>query len=356
METAGSFDAGLATTLLFASAILYFIVRKLTASLNPPFVALELASTPKHAANVLLEWQRNQKVPFAIIACFCDALLVFFYFAACLWLVLMVHREGKVLGSLSYLVALGIAFAALANWVEDGALVVTLVRGRASESLVALARWFGWIKYSAMAMTIVYFIFRGEVWVFERLKDYVRPHPRTTIGLLGVVTLATTFLIGRRLTLLSRDRPPLLALQFACDRLAARDVLEKWGSRRREAAFTLALDSLLAVLYGVTFATLFESIVLHWNAGHSKSVVDAAAFMAWVAIVAAAFHIGQNLGAFIAAVRGSMGWWVSLMRRVGWMRYLLLLEIGLYFIVVLVDYEAHKLTQFVIWIATLVRK
>ncbi|HUP61277.1 MAG TPA: hypothetical protein VNA69_12740 [Thermoanaerobaculia bacterium] len=334
---------------MIAAAIGYLIVGRAGARLRPRLVAMELASTLRHASNVLLEWQQGRQMGRAIITVALDMIHVVVYAVALVTLLVAIGRpEGipPAIYATNALVMLGVAFAALANWAEDILMLVMLGTRKAYSFAVFWTRFLGWCKYALMALLLVYLIFRGEVYLYEFLNAVIKRGHWMTIAWLTATMVLLAFLVARRLSMFSQQHAPLLSLQLARDRLTAKTILEQWGRRgRRNAAITLGLQSLFALLYGITLAILCRRIEFQ-----NESLQMTAGAMAWLAIIAASFHVAQNLGAFIAVNRGDMGWWVGVMRRVGRMRIALLGLVGFYFVALAVYGEWTVLAGIARWV------
>ncbi|HEX7192966.1 MAG TPA: hypothetical protein VF381_15460, partial [Thermoanaerobaculia bacterium] len=150
------------------------------------------------------------------------------------------------------------------------------------------------------------------------------------------------------LSIFSETHPPVLSLLLAPDRLMAKGVLERWGVKgRRCAERTLFLESVLALLYGLTLPTICREV--HVTAPGLQKTAE---IMAWVAIIAASCHIAQNIGALIAVNRGDIGWWLGWMRRVGKVRIALASAVALYFVALLLRLEWTKVMAAKTWITS----
>jgi hypothetical protein len=329
------------------TVIIYAALTKLRKPLRPPYIAFELASEAKHAFNILVEWRRRDMNSRAFVAVIVDAVLVPCYLLATEALLYSIldlsHAAGIVWTTIGFMFA--VFLAAMANWAADLILLVELMRGK--PWMATAARICGKFKYIAMATTLLYIIFRGEVYVYGHVHTMVHPaHWRTMVWTVGG-TLILAFFVYRRLASFSQRYPTLLSLQLAPDRLTAKGILERWGLRgRRSAGITLLLQSGLALLLGVILATACR------NTDVGLEVIQkAGGAIAWLALITAACHLGQNLGAFIAVSRGEMGWWVDMMRRIGKVRIILTALVALYFVVLIVGYEAMTVTRWGRWVS-----
>jgi hypothetical protein len=315
---------------LVATALVYLAIGRIIRPLVTPFVAFELASTSNHAKRVLMTWQDAKQIRRVLCAIVLETLLIPLYVVTAWKLMMAVNDEQHpVVGVLNVFVATAMTLAGLAHFVENIGLVVTLTIG-ARPAIVFFTRFLGWFKYTVMALTTVWLIFQAEAYLYVWLGKQQSGHK---LGWLLAAMVIVGLLVARQLTRLSRNRPSLLALQFAPSRLAAKDILEQWGSAGRAmAARALLLESALAVLYGLTLAVTCERI--------DPPVFDGAAvYIGWLMLTAAACHLAQNVGAYVAVRRRTMGWWVGMMRRVGRLRLALLGVTALYFLCLLVWVE-----------------
>lgn len=319
-------------TFLLATAVVYFTIGRVIRPLVPPFVAFELASTPAHAKRARMAWQDAKQTRRAYLAMVLEILLIPLYVITASLLASLVADNGHlVVGLLNSMVAAAVAFVGLAHFAENAGLAFTLAIG-VRPLVVFVTRVLGKFKYTIMALTVVWVIFETEAYLYVSLR---RQQGVNTLVLLIAATLLVGFLAARQLTMLSRERPSLLTLQFAPSRLAAKDVLERWGRKGRKAAErALLLESLLALLYGLMVATLCERVEIAERRFGSMAV-----YLAWVILTAAACHLAQNLGAYVALRRQAMGWWVGTMRRIGRIRLLLLGAVAAYFICLLISIE-----------------
>ena len=339
--------------LALGAGIFALAIGQLNKSLVPQFRSLQHASSERHARNVLMEWQAGKQVGLAIAAAMLDAICILLLLTAVevLLIPMLVSTEPTQVPNqesveaialalnwlLNFLVMAGLGFAIFANFLADGAILIMLAKGKTYGLLVGLVRITGWFKYGMMAIAFVYLIFRGELYLYRFLSATIEDHHWKTIGVLSAAMVLLAFLVARRLTVFSQQHPPLLALQLASDRLMAKGILARWGKRgRASAARTLGLQIGLALLYGVTIATLCREVGEHIEAEGLKTTAQA---MAWLVIIAAACHVGQNLGALAAVYRGDMGWWVGPMRRTGKVRMFFLALVAAYFIGLLIRLE-----------------
>lgn len=317
---------------LLATAVFYFIISRVIKPLEPPFVAFELASTPTHAKRARMAWQDAGQMRRAYTAIFLETLFIPLYFNATLHVArAFMNEDNPVVLRLNIAVVLAIGLAGLLHLAANIGMVVTLAIG-AKASVVLMTRILGRIKYTIMALTVVAVIFEAVAGLYVWMG---RQHNAYTLPGLIAATILVGLVVAHRLTRLSRNRPPLFALQFAPSRLAAKDVLERWGERgRKSAERALLLESVLAVLYGLTLATICQRHRVDEPLLHR-----AAEYLAWVMLTAASCHIAQNIGAYVALRRGAMGWWVGTMRRLGRVRLLLLAAVATYFICIVVRAE-----------------
>lgn len=326
--------------------VMYLIIGWLRKPLRPAFIALELASTEKNVTNVLIQWKQND-VQRAMGTVVIDMIVVFLYLVAgeVLLFALLPEKSPSGIVWTHGAIMFGVAFIAAANWAEDVLLLITLMRTKPGGRAFA-TRVLGWFKFTMLAVGVLYLIFRGELYLFDMLDGIVRPGHWKTISWLSAATLLLAFLVARRLTTFSQQYPPLLSLQLASDRLNAKGILERWGKRgRRQAGITLALQSALALLYGVTLATLCRKVGVD-----EPALQTAGRGAAWLMIIAASCHFAQNLGAFIAVQRGQIDWWVDAMRRLGKARILLLGLVGLYGVALLIWVEWRALYSAAAWL------
>jgi hypothetical protein len=333
---------------LFAVVVvMYLIIAWLRKPLRPSFIALELASSEKHATNVLILWKPNdfQRAMATVVI---DMIVVLVYLVAAELLLLALLPENSPSGIVwtHGVMIFAVALIATANWVEDILLLITLLRTKSGGRAFA-TRVLGWFKFTMVAVGVLYLIFRAEHYLFSKLDEIVKPGHWKLISWLSAAMLLLAFLVARRMATFSRQYPPLLSLQLASDRLNAKGILERWGKRgRREAGITLVLQSALALLYGITLATLCR------KAGDAEPALrNAGRGAAWLVIVAASCHFAQNLGAFIAVQRGQMDWWVDAMRRLGKARMILLGLVGLYGVALLIRVEWGALNSAAAWLA-----
>jgi hypothetical protein len=326
--------------------VIYLIIARLRKALRPPFIALELASSEKHATNVLMQWKPNG-VQRAMATVFIDIVVVLVYLAAGELLLFALQPENSPSGIVwtHGVMMIGVALIAVANGVENILLLITLIRTKPGGRAFA-TRVLGWFKFTMVAVGVLYLIFRGEVHLFEKLDGIVRSGDWEPIWWLSAAILLLAFVVTRRLAVFSQQYPPLLSLQLASDRLNAKGILERWGKRgRRQAGITLVLQSALALLYGITLATLCRRISVD-----EPVLQKAGRCAAWLVIIAASCHFAQNLGAFIAVQRGQMDWWVDAMRRLGKARMYLLGLVGLYAVALLVWVEWGALNSAAAWL------
>jgi|SRR5688572_2255174 len=322
----------LAIKWLLATAVLYFVISRVIRPLAPPFVALELASTPTHAKRVRMAWQDAGQIWRAYTAILLETLLIPFYFFATLHVArAFMNEDHQVVLNMNVIVVIAMLVAAVMHLAENIGLVVTLMIG-ARAPVVWLTRILGRIKYTIIALTVVWVIFQI---VFSIYMWLGKPHRVNTLAWLIAATVVVGLLVMRRLTMLSRNYPPLFALQFAPSRLAAKDVLERWGQRgRKSAERALLLESLLAVLYGLTLATICQR-----HRVDQQLLNRTAEYLGWVMLAAASCHIAQNVGAYVALRREAMGWWVGTMQRLGRLRLFLLGVVATYFVSLLIRAE-----------------
>lgn len=321
---------------LGATALVYLILSRVIRPLVPPFVAFELASTPTHAKRVRMAWQDEKHIGRAFLAVGLETVLIPLYVTTA-WKLAVAVMDGDhpVVRALNFTVVVAVWFVGFAHFAENIGLVVTLVIG-ARNLVVFVTRVLGWIKYTIMALTVVWMIFEAEVYLYVWLG---KERAVNTLAWLIAATAVIGFLVARQLTMLSREHPSLLALQFAPSRLAAKDILERWGRKgRKTAERALLLESGLAVLYGVTLAALCERVRIG-----GPFLSRAAVYLAWVMLTAAACHLAQNVGAYVALRRHAMGWWAGTMRRLGHIRLLLLGLVITYFICLLIRLEWYAL-------------
>lgn len=345
-------------------AVFYLVIIQARRPLQPPFVAMELASSAGHAKRARQEWADAKRIRGAVWTIFFDGILVVPLYLGVAWRLAWsaIDPKDELTLGLNLIVYGFFVVAAVANWLEDFGLLLTLWRETPSAAVVLVTRLLARAKYTIFALTVVYVMFRVVVYLFGHLRTLVGNHPRSTLGWLVAATAILAFLVARRVTRLSRSHPPLLALQLASDRLSAMAVLERWGAKgRRGAQATLILESLLAVLFGLTLATICErmGVLEGWlkpEAGYLPFIKGLATSMAWLTLIAAACHLAQNIGALVAVRSNGMGWWVGPQRRVGKLRLLLLGIVALYFVVILISVEVRLIGPLGRWIAGLAPK
>ena len=321
--------------------VLYAVVWKLARKLDPPFVRMELASKQEHASNVLNEWKTRGLVSTALAVAVLDVFLAGSYVVGIVAVLvgLFAQHTAEAIAGINVMAIAAIIVAGLGNFIGDIFLFIMIARGRTYEFLVTVTRTFGRFRYTTMALTVVYFVFRGEIYFYDELRGMIGLQDRKTIGSLAAVTLILSFFVLRLLTRFSAHHRPLLSLLLAPDRVSAQGVLDRWGTKgRHDAKVILLLEVVLAVLYGVTLAT-----VCHQDLCNIENYEWIAESFAWVAIAAASFHVAQNFGGLVALKRGEMGWWVHWTRRVGRVRIGLAWSLGLYFVALLVLGEWHIL-------------
>lgn len=342
-----------------AAVALYIVIRELSRPLQPMFVSMELASHIG-AKRGLKKWQDAGMIRRALGVIALDVAFVLLYVRGA-WLLTIATIEsthGVVMLTLAWLVLRAIWAAAIVNLLEDLGLLITLLGSKVREDVVVATRVLGWIKYTIFALTVVYVMFRVEVYLFGHLRTLVADHPRHTIGSLVAATVIVAFLVARRVVHLSRNHRPLLSLQLAPNQLAAKGVLERWGTTGRgNAKAALILESVLALLYGLALATICERLGFldHWlwpQAGKPWIKVSAA-YAAWLTLIAAACHLAQNLGAYVAVRTSTMGWWVGAMRYAGRLRLTLLSVVLVYFALILVSVESRLLVRLGEWLSGL---
>jgi hypothetical protein len=317
--------------------IVYLIVNRILRPLTPALVNLEFATVPKQANAIREQWQDGHQIGFAVAAILMQNLLLIpLYSLTAVLLAYVFKPEGRVMEFLNWTLVLLVILVAAAHFLENAALLVTLIF-RARDTVVFGTRKLAWFKYTVAALAMLYATFRGEAYLYV-LLGHREPF---IVAVLVVMTVAAGFVTARQLTLLSRDYPPLLALQLAPSRLAAKDILERWGHQgRARAGRALLLQTLFAVLCGLTLATFCARVHLH------ATVLDKIAqSFGWAVLAAAACHVAQNVGAFVAVRRRDMGWWVDSMRALGRARLVLLGVTALYFIALLIGWEWLKIVD-----------
>jgi hypothetical protein len=311
--------------LVLTTLVVYAIIMRLARRLSPPLVALRFALSPPQAKRVLTAWTDANLTGRAIAVLLLEAafLVPLLLITAITLAITSDDPVRPALGYANVIVLFAVLVAGLANYVEIICLLVTTL-SRPRTVVVFVTRLLAWAKNTILAFAAVYAIFRAQVYLYVRLGQQEWQY---TFAALLVATALVAFIVARRLTAFSATYPPLLALQLAPSRLAAKDVLERWGEKgRRAARHVVLLQSLLAVLYGMMLAGLFERVDVRY-----EGVQKAAAYLGWFMLIASACHVAQNLGAYVALRLNAMGWWVNVMRRLGWMRMTLLAFAAAYF-------------------------
>ncbi len=312
--------------------VAWLVISRIRRTLDPPFAALEFASNPKDAKRVLTAWTDAKRRLRVLVTIAIEFFILIPLYVTAAWTLAAAGEDPnhEVITAASYFVAFAVTAAALAHYVESFSIAVTLIAR--APMLVFATRILGWIKYTILALAAVYAIFRAEAYLFLKLGD--QKWSNLLSGLV-VGTLLIALFAFHASTRLSKSYPPLVALQLAPSRLAAKDILERWGAKgRRIAGRALLLQCAMAVLYGLTLAEIFKRVEVP-----APTLDKFAAYLSWLMLIAAACHVAQNLGAFVAVRRRAMGWWVTPMRRLGRVRMALLaLALG-YSIALLVRVE-----------------
>ena len=317
-----------------ATVVAYAVGRVFLRPLSPPFVALELAASQNHAKRVCALWQEKNYNRRALggLAVGLFALIPLYTVTAFLLIEPYIDKKMVAVKILGYILLIAVVFAAIAHAVENVLLAVTLIT-RPRATVVFATRMLAWFKYMVLALSVLYALLRGESSLYARIGS----QGSTGLAVLVALTVAVAFHAAQRMTTLSRDHPPLLALQLAPSRLAAKAVMEHWGKKgRRAAEKALLFQSIFAVLYGVALAAIFEAVNLRWT-----PPVRIADYFPAAMLAAAACHLAQNVGAYIALFRREMGWWVGSMRVLGRLRIALLAVAALYLGVLLIRAEAN---------------
>lgn len=320
--------------LLGITLLVYLFVRQIGRPLRPSFATLEFAATPVSAKRALLTWEEAGTKSRALWMIGFESFLLIPLYVITAFTLADAAETAKIPGGSGDVWVLAAVFlAALLNYAENVCLTLTLM-SKARESLVFVTRWLAWSKSTILALTVVYTFIRVEMYLDARLGQQGWQY---TLPVLVVATLIMAFVVGRRLTALSASYPPLLALQLAPSRLAAKDVLERWGDKGRKfAQRTLLLQAAFAILYGLTLAGMCDLVNVK-----VPLLQNLAGYLSWFMLIAGGCHVGQNLGAYMALRLRGMGWWVDVMRRLGWARMTIHSLAGGYFVVLLLRREWH---------------
>jgi hypothetical protein len=310
-------------------AVVFIVGRLIRSTLKPRFGRLEFATSKVEATRTIGEWVDGFMLWRAYAAIIADFPLIATYVWAAWGLMRLSYDQAETL----HTVWLHIGFfaltvvAAMANVVENVTLLYALFVQRGTMFLwVTLVT--AWTKYSLLSLTLVYVIFNFEAYLLSKVESQVPA--------LVALTLFAALLFARRATQLSRQKPPLLMLQLAPDRVAAKDLLERWGqSGRTLASAALWHDSLFAVLYGLTLAAICKGVTID---GAPRLQTWARNF-AWVILIGAACHIAQNIGALVAIRMRTIGWWVTPMRFFGRLRLIILSAGAVFFVALLIRFE-----------------
>jgi hypothetical protein len=322
---------------LIAAGIAYVIIIALRSRLKPGFTKLELAKDSDEADRVMRKWKAAGTTGWAVATLLIDVLL----FIPCYcWLAFtvtvgIVGATGAKGLENTIWIAFGLTIlAAIGNIVQDALQFVTVITGKARA--VFISRPLAWVKLGVLVTWVVIIILWSMRWTRVH-QQQVAADPLVVLAALITATLIVAAVFANYATTLSRNKPSLLAFLLAPNRIAAKDVLERWGtSGRRTASIALLLDALLALLYGLTVATLCATVADRID---NLTLADLARYAEKGIILAAALHLAQNLGALIAVRRKVAGWWIDTMRRLGWARLMILGLVACFFIVLLIRAE-----------------
>lgn len=315
------------------TTVIYLGIVLVRRTLDPPFGRLAFASTKSHADRVLAAWKERKTKGRTFLIVAVENLLLIPLYVTTTWMLgtALDDLSRPVLSKVNTGAMITMVVAALAHFAQNLCILVTLLL-QARKLMVFLTSAFGWIKNTSLALSVVYIIFRIELYLSTQLKAQETPY---TLASLIVSTLVVALLMARRQTALSRAHPPLLALQLAPSRFAAKDVFERWGEKgRKDAHSALLLQSLFAVLYGLTLAVICDRVDVA-----QPELQMVRGYVGWIMLIAATCHVAQNLGAYAALRLRSMGWWGAPMRRLGWVRIGLLVLGTAYFVILLIRRE-----------------
>lgn len=326
---------------LASTTIVYAVIVLIRRRLKPAFVKLAFASTQTQASRIVTAWEESGTKSYAIGVVLIEMFLLIPLYAWTVGDLALRETESMPVIIAQIIAVLAALLTAVFHFVRNVLLLWRLL-APTPPIVTFLTLVLAWITNTLLALLVLCGIFRAEVYVYDKLGSEGWDYP--LVGLV-LITVLLGLTVAARQTALSRAHPPLLALQLAPSRLAAKDILERWGERGRKAAErTLLLQCVLAIFYGVTLAVISERLPPPWSDRYqlAKSVV-------WIILVAAACHLAQNLGAYIALRLRTMGWWVGAMRKLGWTRIALLTLVGFYFLAMLVWFEGEALWNFGTW-------